>query len=217
MGRRDANLLTAEAAFQFAFKELRKNDSDISTEIYNSLVSRIKERRQVNVVSLLKFLHNPGALSEHQEDEFFKMPSKTALVNTAKALMVRLFNTSAEEDEESESDQDGEEESSLESRLEQAITSQLTQGTQTRDDAYKSLLKEFNLYEATGKRTPNLDLLYNALIRIPPTSIESERAFSALGLFVTKLRSRLSSSSINMLSFLKAYYKSKQIKKKTNK
>ena len=104
-----------------------------------------------------------------------------------------------------------------------AITSQLTQGTQTRDDAYKSLLtylellKEFNLYEATGKRTPNLDLLYNALIRIPPTSIESERAFSALGLFVTKLRSRLSSSSINMLSFLKAYYKSKQIKKKTNK
>ena len=172
----------------------------------------------MNVVSLLKLLHNPDALSEHQEDEFFKMPSKTALVNTAKSLMVRLFNSSAEEEEEQDGEEhDGEEESSLESRLEQAITFQLTPGTQTRDDAYKSLMKEFNLYEATGKRTPNLDLLYNALLRIPPTSIESERAFSALGLFVTKLRSRLSSSSINMLSFLKSYYKSKQIKKKTNK
>ena len=42
-----------------------------------------------------------------------------------------------------------------------------------------------NLFEATRKRATKLELLFNALRSIPPTSVEAERAFSAAGLFVT--------------------------------
>ena len=39
------------------------------------------------------------------------------------------------------------------------------------------------------------------LLTVPPTSVEAERAFSAAGLFVTKLRSRLGDQSIDTLFF----------------
>ena len=57
-----------------------------------------------------------------------------------------------------------------------------------------------NLFEGTRKRPTKSELLFNALLSIPPTSVEAERAFSAGGLFVTKLRSRLSDKS------LRSYY-----------
>ena len=47
--------------------------------------------------------------------------------------------------------------------------------------------KEMSLFEATEKRPENLQKLFNALLTIKPTSVEPERAFSAMGLFATKL------------------------------
>ena len=58
--------------------------------------------------------------------------------------------------------------------------------------------QEMNLFEATRKRPTQLELLFNALLSIPSTLYEAERAFSAAGLFVTKLRSRLSDKSLIM-------------------
>jgi len=57
-----------------------------------------------------------------------------------------------------------------------------------------------SLFEATKKRSNNLEKLYHALITIKPTSVEPERAFSAAGLFVTKLRKILSHESVLRLS-----------------
>ena len=160
----------------------------------------------------MKFLNNPDSLHDDVSDPFFKMPTKTSLVNTARSLMERLFKTpeSQPTDEENNVSENSQvEELSLEKRLEAAIQSQVTSIVKPTDDYYKSLLKEFNLYTATGKITPNLTMLFDALKTIRPTSIESERAFSALGLFVTKIRSRLSCKAVDMLSFLKSYYKNK--------
>ena len=64
--------------------------------------------------------------------------------------------------------------------------------------------KEFNVFAATEVPTPNLELLYNILLTIPPTSVEAERVFSAAGLFITKLRSCLSDKPINAFCFLRA-------------
>jgi len=50
--------------------------------------------------------------------------------------------------------------------------------------------------EATKKRSNKLEKLFHALITINPKSVESERAFSATGLFVTKLRNRLNYESV---------------------
>ena len=59
--------------------------------------------------------------------------------------------------------------------------------------------KECEVFEASGRRPANIQHLYEALLTIQPTSVEAERAFSACGLFVTKLRSRLHDSTVDML------------------
>ena len=67
--------------------------------------------------------------------------------------------------------------------------------------------KEMSLFEATKKRPENLEKLYHALLTIKPTSVEPERAFSAMGLFVTRLRNRLNDESLDALIFMRQYYK----------
>ena len=47
--------------------------------------------------------------------------------------------------------------------------------------------QEFRLFEATNKRSHNLDMLYNALLTIRPSSVEAERVFSLTGFFLPTL------------------------------
>ena len=77
------------------------------------------------------------------------MSSRKAMIRTAKLLMSRLFQTNAEDDVEVV---DNHVSLDDDQHLQEAETSQ-------------SLISE-----ATGKRTPNPDLLYNALLCIKPTS-----------------------------------------------
>ena len=75
------------------------------------------------------------------------------------------------------------------------------------------LKKEMQLYEDSkndGTRPHHLELLYIAMLNVTPTSVESERAFSSAGLFVTKIRSRLGDSTVNMLVFMRDYLKRHQ-------
>ena len=83
--------------------------------------------------------------------------------------------------------------------------------TPIKENKDKHLAKEFDLFDATGQRTTNIDLLLDALKSIPPTSVESEISFSAAGLFVTKPRTRLSARSVDRLYLLKSHYRSQQI------
>ena len=59
------------------------------------------------------------------------------------------------------------------------------------------------LVENTGERPGILEKVFWAIKTLPPTSVEAERAFSAAGMFVTKLRSRLSEKTIDALIFLR--------------
>ena len=72
--------------------------------------------------------------------------------------------------------------------------------------------KEMDLFEASlsrgaPERPEHLELLYQSLLTLPPSSVTSERAFSAAGLFSTKIRSRLGDSTLNSLVFLRDFYK----------
>lgn len=69
---------------------------------------------------------------------------------------------------------------------------------------------EMMKFAQTKYRTPLLTKLFNALKTIPPSSIESERAFSVTGQFITKLRTGLGDDSIDALVFLKTHYKTKE-------
>ena len=73
--------------------------------------------------------------------------------------------------------------------------------------------KEMDLFEASvargaPERPEHLELLYQSLLNLPPSSsVTSERAFSSAGLFSTKIRSRLGDSTIHSLVFLRDFYK----------
>ena len=56
--------------------------------------------------------------------------------------------------------------------------------------------------------------VFCAIKTLPPTSVEAERAFSASGMFVTKLRSHLSEKTIDALIFRRKNLKSEWFVKK---
>ena len=71
---------------------------------------------------------------------------------------------------------------------------------------------EFKSFKKNKERSPNFEKLYRAFLNISPTSVASERAFSAAGRFITNERSRMSHQTLDDLCFLKSYFKNKMIK-----
>ena len=95
---------------------------------------------------------------------------------------------------------------SLKKELERAITSASIPATRpsiTPNLNKRMVQKECEVFEASGIRPASLQTLYEALLTTQPTSVEAERAFSACGLFVTKLRSRLHDSAIDAFCFIR--------------
>ena len=62
---------------------------------------------------------------------------------------------------------------------------------------------EIKLLKSSGKRAENLENLYNSLKTIKPTSVEPERAFSVMSMFVRKLRTRLNDETVDAMIFLR--------------
>ena len=63
----------------------------------------------------------------------------------------------------------------------------------------------------SGELLKEIKNLFKVILNIPATSTEAEHAFSASGLFITKMHSRLCDKSVHSLSFLIYYNKSKPI------
>jgi hypothetical protein len=82
-----------------------------------------------------------------------------------------------------------------------------TKSAQKKPDFVIDLCKTYAKCGSPGDIPPLLNKLFNALQSIPPTSVESERAFSITGQFATKLRTKLADNTLNSLVFLKASYK----------
>ena len=98
--------------------------------------------------------------------------------------------------------------------MSRSIITSTSHTTKQKQDGFVSLFKEMTLFEVTGTKSKNLSLVDEALSSIPPTSVEAERAFSAIGLFITKLPSRLNEDSVDSLMVLKAFFKSENINDK---
>ena len=100
----------------------------------------------------------------------------------------------------------------LQQRMELAVNASLSKAVVADPavDVEKSQLaairSEMAMFESTGKRGRGLELVYRYLLTIPPSSVDTERAFSAAGVLCTKVRSRLSDKSIDTLCFLCSYY-----------
>ena len=82
-------------------------------------------------------------------------------------------------------------------------------GQQIKEDlsvGAQKINKEMQLFEATKKRPENSEKIYRSLFTIRPTSVEAERAFSAMGLFATTIRSLKIERPVTSCSFI-AYLK----------
>lgn len=147
-------------------------------------------------------------------DSPFKISSKAALVKGSKALHERLYSVreSGETPDQNTLAQTAEVSTSapstkqLANELAEFLDKEVGQARPV-----DTFTKEVNLFCAGKKhQTETIKQVHQALLTIPPTSVEAERVFSAGGLYITKLRSQLSDASIDMLIFLKFYFSRKQ-------
>ncbi len=100
----------------------------------------------------------------------------------------------------------------MKKKLDEAIFRQLNyvvagKKQENAGDITKCLKKEMSLFEDEGLRGKYLQQVYDLLLTIRPTSVESERAFSAAGVIMNKLRCRLNDQTLNALCFLRAHFK----------
>ena len=212
--RRNATLLTAERIHDFVFKTFSNSNSAYSASLKPHLEVRIKDWRNTCLVHLLEYLHDPNFLMESKFDILGEYGNKNKMHTLAAALMQKLFEVpEPDRGEESQfaslastSVCRDPSRASLKEELERAITSASIPATRpsfTPNLNRRMVQKECEVFEASGIRPANLQTLYEALLTIQLTSVEAERAFSACGLFVTKLRSRLHDSTIDALCFIR--------------
>ncbi|GFW12392.1 uncharacterized protein TNCV_816451 [Trichonephila clavipes] len=168
-------------------------------------------RRNVNLIGLMQYL-NFGRLYEAAAVivDISRLPSKNCLVRKAQMIGIRLF---CEEESISNSLHSGEHRDferktseTLDENLEKAIYSKtkFLYCSTKKSTSFNLIMKQ--MFDTTENPSPNIKLC-EALKTSPRTSVEAERAFSAAGVFVTKLRTRLSDKSINCFCFLKCYFK----------
>ena len=82
-----------------------------------------------------------------------------------------------------------------------------TQAARPKDCDVDEVANEFAFFDKNKKKTDSLEMLYNALLTIKPTSVEAERNFSAAGGFLTDLRAgRLSHKMLDSLCIARAFF-----------
>ena len=227
--RRDATLLDAEITIEMTIEALDELNTTISQELKESFIKRVVQRRIPKVIHLISYLHDPKYLRK-TKDQFGNKIDKAQITSLATEMLKRLFNIedsnvetevstgacSSGDGSISRSSKDSGTDSgklSFKEKLALKIEQNKAKSnmTPTKVQIETSVVKkEMQLFEDpknNGVRPANLQLLYDVLLTILPTSVESERSFSAAGLFVTKIRSRLGDSTLNVLVFLRDYFK----------
>jgi hypothetical protein len=94
--------------------------------------------------------------------------------------------------------------------IDKEINSKISSKSRTTKDVMGIVKKELAIFEIESKRAANLESCYENLNSIPPSSVEPERVFSGCGRTVTKIRSSLHDDSVDMLSFLRGYFKTEK-------
>ena len=227
LSRRDATLLSAEGVYRFLMDQFDKNSSiSFCQDLKSAVEKRFLERRQNNIVNIYRFLLNPSGISGVQTNN-------STLVSTIKRLFPSEFSDTESQFinvegifEESNAGQEAPCEIvhnftspglmqptnlmlvELESAIRESTTTTNDKiPTQTLDQIISD---ELDLFRKKGTKSKNLTLVSEALDTIPPTSMESERAFSAAGLFITKIRSRLADDTLDSLCFIRSYFKNQK-------
>ena len=168
-------------------------------KLLQSMLQRIEERRNINLVGLLKFLNNLFRYNhELSINSKLILPSIYPLKAAAKKYFIRLYieeasitsaNTGIFNESHDNESHDNENKNFfktstsctyvIKQKLDATICNikRAETGALENLGSLKNLTKEINIFEATGKRNESLNSMYSELMTIKPTLIESERAF----------------------------------------
>lgn len=224
--RRDANLLTADAAMDFALTNLQSQNSSISLELAEALRIRISERR-TEYSALLQYLHSGKHTIESENADVISSSPKSRIALMLKGLVNRFHpeteelnntvednNTAGEQPDLPESNNKKDAKFELNQLLQQIESRAHVEKPQSSRNILATIKKEMATFEAGGSRGQYLQEMYNHMKSISPTSVESERAFSSAGYFCSKIRSRLNDETLSELIFLRSHFRfcSKQVR-----
>ena len=188
-----------------------KDKTSFGVSLHQSITERLAQRRLPRICGLLRYLSG-----DDLDESPLEYPSRSELIKTAKDLHVKLFWEEATVDTENpEPAPQTDEPQSKKSRSEElkdylGAKPKASGNTLSSPNEIQSQIKrEFSSFDATGTLPPTLAQIFRTLKAIPPTSVEAERSFSAAGLFLTKLRSRLNDESLDTLCLLRHYFMTK--------
>ena len=201
--KRESNLAQAEVIIvQFIDSKLEEIDSPLSRTLLDRLRTRYVKRKNLNFISLVKFYSDHVILDADVAQEYRMI---------TKSLHQRLFK-------QKETNSDGDSSASSATTQDSMSTStgadyntiplakelsDLLKGSHSTTVARSdTLAREIALFTTNRQETDAIKEICSALFVVPPTSVESERVFSASGLFLSKLRCNLNDSLLDMLIFL---------------
>jgi hAT family C-terminal dimerisation region len=197
LSKNSASLITAEGVYKFLFKKFDEMGTKMSKKMAQIIKVRMNERRNVKLITLLMYLHT-GSVSV--SDKNFQYTTKNAAISFGQEKSKKFHSTGTASLNSSQEclDLEGDEHSrdDLQQQLKDAINS-ITNKTKAKDNS------DFKKLDGLGKRSEKLNVLYNALLTIKPTSTATERVFSTAGIIKTKLRTRLNTKTFNALLCLK--------------
>ena len=178
--------------------------------IYHQIIEAINQRsiqeRYIEASVITAYLHNPLAKLEKKGVvkafclRLLSRLDKNEVVerNTVDEIDTIISNTDLEVNDT--------ETLPLPMKLQLTIEASLKipKGVLPSDESLSSSLKyELNIAEQTGRRGNLLEKVYQMLLTVPPTSVESEKVFSSCSYLCNKFRSSLSDKSLNILCLIR--------------
>lgn len=203
------NIVEGEFIIESLVNQTAKLNSWIGERFSEILITKLNQRRNSELTSLALYLLNPDALSKTSTSSYpLKLESKVATQRFGIQLIETLFGTDHDEpNTREEVETPGEGEMSFRDTMNKTIADRWLKATQKEKEGGKPhIIQDFRSYDHNHQRSPLLEKLVLALCSAPPTSTQSERNFSLSGNFVTKLRTKLTPSYVDMLCFLKSYF-----------
>ena len=203
------DLAGSDAIIRFLENRLTELSCPIADGLLESLQVRYHDRKNSQLLGVVKFLENPNQPKDVQKQ--YKLPSRTSVAEFLKEEHSRLYpDTPVEEPEETTEPSSSspkkvtgdKNKKDLNKAFELFLSSQKASTPTPAADVWS---KKLELFSKSGERSPSLSQMYDALKTVPPTSVEAERVFSVTGQFYSEIRSRMSATTVDMLVFVKYF------------
>jgi hAT family C-terminal dimerisation region len=190
-------------------------DEPLDSELEESLDEREFTSEEVEECNFVFQDWDEYDESQKTTAEIFSIPNKVTLKNHMARLLLRMLTTTMQHPDSQECNEGPDMEERVgEKRPFLEILHKVAQSASTKPienettgkstEISKMLTQEMNFLEKTKTLGPHLQKIYNMLITIKSSSVESERAFSSSAHIVTKIRCRLQDRTLDLLCFLRS-------------